>query len=266
MSDNRPIGIFDSGVGGLTVFKEVASLLPEEDVVYFGDTARLPYGTRSRKTIVRYARECADFLMAEGAKIIVVACNTASSVAVEHLRTSLDVPVVGVVEAGAREGLRETRTKRIGVIGTRATVRSGSYRKAIHALDEAAIVVSRSCPLFVSLVEEGWTDDAVTREVARRYLGFVRAARVDTLVLGCTHYPVLREVITETVGAKVRLVDSGKGVARYVRTVLTKEGIRSGRRGRAGYRFYVSDEPGRLTELSKRFIGRQVRFHIRRTK
>ncbi len=260
MSDARPIGIFDSGVGGLTVFKEISRLLPDEDILYFGDTARLPYGTKSRETIIRYSIECAEFLIGEGAKVVIVACNTASSVGLDVLRKVFKVPVVGVIEAGVREVLRVTRNKKIGLIGTRATIKSGAYKKSIARMEKNITVISRSCPLFVPLVEEGWIDDVITKEVTKRYLASLTASGIDTLILGCTHYPLLREVISEVVGEGVALVDSGREVARAARKLLLGRQMRCPRKKRPRYKFYVSDEPHRLRALSYRFIGKKINF------
>lgn len=226
LSRELPIGIFDSGVGGLTVYRALHERLPDEHFVYLGDTARVPYGTKSLATVERYAVENAKFLEAHGIKMLVVACNTASALALPAVRESVGVPVVGVIEPGARAVVRASRGKRIGVIATESTVRSGAYRDAIQRLSSEVEVVERACPLFVPLAEEGWAETDVARAVAARYLGDVRGDRVDALVLGCTHYPILRRVIQETVGEEVRLIDSGEAAAESVEALLADEELR----------------------------------------
>jgi glutamate racemase len=256
----RPIAVFDSGVGGLTVFHALERALPGESLVYLGDTARVPYGTKSPDTVVRYSREAARFLGRHEVKLLVVACNTASSVALPSLVDPPRVPVIGVIEPGARRAVERSRTGRIGVIGTRATVASGAYVEAIHALAPAAQVTSRPCPLFVPLAEEGWTDDDVAERVAERYLAPFREERVDVLVLGCTHYPLLRDVIARVVGPGVELVDSAEAVAADVRRRLEREPeLAAGRAaGRDLHRFYVTDAPEPFQAVAERFLGRSV--------
>jgi len=256
MPDERDaIGIFDSGVGGLTVLRRIAEGLPEESIVYLGDTARVPYGTKSADTVVRYARACAAMLLARGIKLLVVACNTASAYALDTLRDELDVPVVGVIKPGAAAAVRKTRTKRIGVIGTAGTVGSEVYPHVIHALDPDVAVFSKSCPLFVPLAEEGWTDGDVPRLVARRYLEGLALHQVDTLVLGCTHYPLLKGVVGEAVGDGVALVDSAEATAATVRELVTESKHTRGGSGRPTHRFLVSDAPEAFARVGRRFLG-----------
>ena len=272
MKSNLPIGIFDSGVGGLTVYRALHEQLPRERFVYLGDTARVPYGTKSLATVGRYALENARFLEAHGVKLLVVACNTASALALPAIRASAGVPVIGVIEPGAVAAVGASVGGRIGVIATEATVRSGAYRRAIKGLAAAAEVTERACPLFVSLAEEGWAETDVARKVASEYLTDLRAGRVDTLVLGCTHYPILRRVIQETVGAEVRLIDSGEATARSVEASLERENLRrrsfdtaTGRllKERARERrlcddldhFYVTDAEERFARVAERFLG-----------
>ncbi len=251
----RAIGIFDSGVGGLTVLKKIALRLPGEHLCYLGDTARVPYGTKSADTVVRYARACAAHLEARGIKLLVVACNTASAYAMDALRAELAIPVIGVVEPGARAAVRRTRTRRVGVIGTAGTVGSGAYPRAIAALDPSVEVVSRACPLFVPLAEEGWTRGAVPETAARTYLGDLAEKGLDTLVLGCTHYPLLRSAIAAGVGKGVRLVDSAQETAKAVEEAL--DGARLRRAGTdPGVREYcVSDAPENFARIGARFLG-----------
>jgi glutamate racemase len=216
----RPIGVFDSGTGGLTVVRALRDLLPHEDIFYIGDTARLPYGGKSKSTIERYSIEISGLLLAESSKMIVVACNTSSSLAVSKLEELLKVPVVGVIAPGARAAVKETRVGHVGVIGTRSTIQSEAYERAIQALNPAVRVTSQACPLLVPLVEEAWLDEEVTREVLHRYLDPVVAAGIDTLVLGCTHYPLLAPLIEEVAGPGIRLVDSAKNCAVAVKQTL----------------------------------------------
>jgi glutamate racemase len=221
----RPIGVFDSGTGGLTVVRALRDLLPHEDIFYIGDTARLPYGGKSKSTIERYSIEISGLLLAENAKMIVVACNTSSSLAISKLQELLRVPVVGVIAPGARAAVKETRIGHVGVIGTKSTIQSEAYERAIHALNADVRVTSQACPLLVPLVEEAWLNEEVTREVLHRYLDPVVAAGIDTLVLGCTHYPLLAPLIEEVAGPGIRLVDSAKNCAVAVKQTLAEWGL-----------------------------------------
>jgi len=258
--DRRPIGVFDSGVGGLTVFRALERALPHEPMIYLGDTARVPYGTRSAETVVRYALEAERFLGRHGIKLLVVACNTASSVALRPLTEAAEVPVLGVIQPGARRAVERTASGRIGVIGTRATIESGAYPAAIRALRPEAEVLSRACPLFVPLAEEGWTDNEIARGVARVYLQPFIDARVDTLVLGCTHYPLLSEVIAETMGPGTSLVDSAETVAAEARALLHGEPRLAAPEspGPIQHQFYVTDVPGPFQQVAERFLGRAI--------
>ena len=200
-----PIGVFDSGVGGLTVAREIMRQIPQERIVYFGDTARVPYGSKSIDTLIRYTRQIIRFLKTRGVKAIVVACNTASAVALEAVKDELDIPIIGVVRPGAKVAVEATKNKKIGIIGTETTVNSQMYVKLIQELEPEAEVIGKACPLFVPLVEEGWTKDPVTEEVARRYLADLQKSEIDSLILGCTHYPLLRHMVGEIMGDKVTL-------------------------------------------------------------
>lgn len=254
----RAIGIFDSGVGGLTVHQEIARLLPGEELVYLGDTARVPYGTKSPRTVLRYALEAAAFLAERGVKMLVVACNTASSVALPALAERFSLPVVGVIEPGARKAVAATRSKKVGVIGTEGTVKSGAYTRAIQALDPEIEVVAAPCPLFVPLAEEGWGRHPIARMAAEEYLAPLMAHGVDTLVLGCTHYPLLKETLRAVLGDGVELVDSAEETALTVAARLRGDDLL--RRGRQGpSRFYVSDVPTRFERVGGAFLGAPLR-------
>ena len=264
-----PIGVFDSGLGGLTVAKALAERLPHEQLVYLGDTARVPYGTRSPATVVRYARNNVAFLRKQGVKLVVVACNTVSAHGLAGLTDGGDLPIVGVIRPGARAALAASSGGPLAVLGTPGTIRSGAYEQAVHELDPEREVVSIACPLFVPLVEEGWTQHAVTTAVAREYLEPLRGSRVDTLILGCTHYPLLRETITavaaELLGREIAIVDSASAVASDVAALLEKLGLAAPSSGATGdetrppaHRFCVTDAPERVGEVALRFFGRSV--------
>ncbi len=259
MSDRRPIGIFDSGVGGLTVFSEVEKALPGEEIVYFGDTARVPYGIKSKETVTKFSVENVEFLMKHNVKLVLVACNTASSLSLDFLKRCFRVPIIGVIEPGARNAVNSTRNNRIGVVGTSATIISGAYEKAIKKISRKITVYSQSCPLFVPLVEEGWTKEKVTYEVASIYLNTLKSKGVDTLILGCTHYPLLKGVIKKSMGDKVLLVDSATEVAKEARSILDASGLLNKSPGRKKHKFFVSDEPGPFIRLSERFLKREMK-------
>jgi glutamate racemase len=254
--DSRPIGVFDSGVGGLTVLRTLEAALPGESFLYLGDTARVPYGTKSKETVVRYGVEAARFLTRHGVKRIVVACNTVSSVALDEVQEESEVPVIGVIDPGAKRAVALSKGGRIGVIGTRATIASDAYPRAILALRAGTTVISQPCPLFVPLAEEGWTDDAVTRDIAEAYLAPLRDARVDTLVLGCTHYPLLKDTIAKVMGSGVTLVDSAESVAAEVKESLGDD--RAQQQNEGARQFYVTDAPAPFVAVAERFLGRQV--------
>ncbi len=239
-----PIGVFDSGVGGLTVAREMMRQIPQERIVYFGDTARVPYGSKSTDTLIRYTRQIIRFLKTRGVKAIVVACNTASAVALEAVKDELDIPIIGVVRPGAKIAVEATKNKKIGIIGTETTVKSGMYVKLIQELEPKAEVIGKACPLFVPLVEEGWTKDSVTEEVARRYLVDLQRSGIDTLILGCTHYPLLRHMIGDIMGEQVTLVNPAYETAVELRTLLAAEGIANDGKNMNfdnPYEFFVSD-------------------------
>lgn len=257
--DQRPIGIFDSGIGGLTVLREMAAALPGERMVYLGDTARLPYGTKSPETIIRYSLQNARFLLGQGIKLLVVACNSASSVAIPRLQEQMPVPVMGVIEPGARRAAETTRNGVVGVIGTRATIASGAYERAITALQPGVRLISRPCPLFVPLVEEGWVDNEICRLTVQSYLGDLKTAELDTLVLGCTHYPLLKQAIGAALGNGVSLIDSAEAVAGQVAELLHGEGLEQGARDGAGERaYFVTDASERFREVGQRCLGQEI--------
>ncbi len=251
----QAIGIFDSGVGGLTVLRELTRALPQEDTIYFGDTARVPYGTKSPDTVIRYSQEIATFLFKRDIKLLVVACNTASAVALPTLRKSLPIPVVGVIEPGAKRAVEVTRSGVIGVIGTNGTIRSSAYSRAIKRLSPETSVLARPCPLFVPLAEEGWTDNEVARMTAHLYLDELREAKVDTLVLGCTHYPLLKKTIADVMGPDVMLVDSAAETARTVTAILTEKKLLRPPEERGNQHYYVTDIPAGFIRVGNRFLG-----------
>ena len=250
---HRAIGIFDSGVGGLTVLKEISQLLPNENLLYLGDTARVPYGTKSATTVQKYALESAAFLVEQGVKLLVVACNTASAVALPALRERFQLPVIGVIEPGARRAA-SSRNRRIGVIGTEGTVNSGRYEAAIHALLPDAQVFSAACPLFVPLAEEGWAEHEVTRLTAIEYLQPLIEAQIDTLVLGCTHYPLLRNTLQRVLGPQVVLVDSAEETALMVAELFREQGLSRPQHG-GNRAFFVTDVPTRFERVGRAFLG-----------
>jgi glutamate racemase len=255
---DKPIGVFDSGIGGLTVVNELMRILPFERIIYFGDTARVPYGTKSADTVIKFSLENILFLLRNDVKIVVVACNTASSVALPTIKKHFKVPILGVIEPGAREAVYATIKKRIGVIGTRATITSHSYENEIRELDPTIKVIAKSCPLFVPLVEEGWLKESVTFQIAERYLTPLKNSRIDVLILGCTHYPLLKSVIRKVIGSGVALIDSAEQVAIDVNRILKEENLGTTKRQRPKHLFYVSDEPEMFARIGGKFLGRRL--------
>jgi len=257
----RPIGVFDSGIGGLTVVKELIRQLPGEDIVYLGDTARLPYGTKSAATIIRFTLNNILFLLKQNTKLIVIACNTASSLALDATRRHFRIPIIGVIQPGAQEAAKSTKTGCIGVIGTRATIKSKAYENQIRRIDPAIKVISQACPLFVPLVEEGWLNQPETLDIAKRYLKplIKKNHDLDALILGCTHYPLLKPVIRKALGKGIRLIDSAQQVAREVAQVLSNEGMgKSAHEANGKYRFYVTDDPEGFAYQAVRFLGYRI--------
>jgi glutamate racemase len=251
----KAIGIFDSGIGGLTVFKEVVAKLPEENIIYLGDTARVPYGIRSADTVTRYSFENTNFLLSQEIKMLVVACNTATAISLDAVKKEFPLPVIGVLEPGARAAVAFTKTRKVGVIGTEATINSGAYERSIKRLAPDVEVTSRACPLFVQLAEEGWTDNDVAELVAGKYLVSFRGTGIDTLVLGCTHYPLLKAVISRAVGPGITLIDSATETAKEVSDVLEKLKWRGSGKGEGIRKFYVTDTPARFEMIGKRILG-----------
>jgi glutamate racemase len=256
---SRPIGVFDSGIGGLTVTRALMERLPFEDIVYFGDTARVPYGVKSVATIEQFSQQIVDFLLQQEVKLLVIACNTISAVAANKLRSRVNVPVLDVIGAGAENAVAATRNGAIGVIATPTTVNSNAYARGVHALKPDARVFSQACPLLVPLVEEGWLDHPVTRMTAQEYLKPVLAEGIDTLILGCTHYPLIKPLLSSEVGSGIKLVDSAVSVAEQVARTLVDLDLANPQRGEPDYRYYVTDIPLRFQTTGERFLGRSLR-------
>lgn len=255
----KPIGVFDSGIGGLTVVRQLLSTLPNENIIYFGDTARVPYGSKSNETVIEYSIQDAQFLMRKNVKAIVVACNTASSVALPALREKFQIPIIGMIEPGAKMSIESTRNNKIGVIGTRTTINSNAYSKAIKKLNPQINVIEKACPLFVPLVEEGWLNHKATYEITEEYLKELNENDIDTLVLGCTHYPILSKVIQEVIGKDVKLIDSGIAAAILVKDELMKFNLVSNSYALGNYDFYLSDFPVMFKEIAEMFLGRKIK-------
>ncbi|MGO9607891.1 MAG: glutamate racemase [Candidatus Binataceae bacterium] len=259
---DRPIGVFDSGIGGLTVLRALVEALPNEEFIYLGDTARLPYGTKTNEVIIRYSRENTEFLLAKGIKMLVVACNTSSAVALETIARDTMVPVIGVIEPGARAAVKASRSGKIGVIATEATVGSGAYTKTIQKLLPRAEIYTRACPLLVPLVEEGWTDNEVAERTVSYYLESLKQSGIDTLLLGCTHYPLLSDVFRRVLGSGVRVVDSATATATAVRERLRAlKLVRRAGEGRQS--FFVTESPERFVRVGRRFFGPEVESAVR---
>jgi glutamate racemase len=261
-NQDSAIGVFDSGIGGLTVLHQIIEALPRENTVYLGDTARAPYGTKSVETVLRYSFENSEFLVERGVKLVVVACNTSTAIALAELKIELSLPVIGVIEPGVRRAIANTKSKRVGVIGTEATIQSGAYTRSLKAVDPEIEVYSRACPLFVPLVEEGWTDNDVVEMTVKTYLGSLKQSGIDTLILGCTHYPLLKKAIRKFIGSGVRLVDSAEETAKEVESVLKKNAI-ARRIGKGTHSFFVTDAPDRFIKVGRRFLGEKVESAVR---
>jgi glutamate racemase len=258
MKTNQAIGVFDSGIGGLTVVRSLMERLPFENIIYFGDTARVPYGIKSVETINRYALQITEFLLKKDVKLLIVACNTMAAVACQAIRDLSSVPVLEVIGAGASNAVLQTRNKTVGVIGTPATINSNAYARAIHLLDRDIRVFSQACPLFVPLVEEGWLDHEATRLAALEYLKSVMAEGIDTLVLGCTHYPLLKPLLSDIAGPCVRLIDSAEAMAEEAAVLIGRENLANASALPPQYLFYVSDVPYRFQTIGERFLGRTL--------
>jgi len=261
--ESAPIGIFDSGIGGLTVLKEICKKLPHESTVYLGDTARVPYGIRSPETVTRYSFENTRFLFSKEVKMIVVACNTASSVSLDAIKNSVPVPVIGVIEPGAKAAVAVTGNKKIGVIGTEATIKSNSYARAIMLIDDSIEVFGIACPLFVPLVEEGWTKGKIAEMIAQEYLKEMKRKGIDTLVLGCTHYPLLKGILSAVMGEGINLIDSAIETAGEIETILGNLSLLNTTGDNMRREFYVTDSPEKFRTVGEKFLGEPI-HHIKK--
>ncbi|MCB0723118.1 MAG: glutamate racemase [Ignavibacteriae bacterium] len=257
-TSRSPIGVFDSGIGGLTVAKSIFRLLPNENIIYLGDSARLPYGTKSKETIILYSIECLKFLLKKKVKLIVIACNTSSAISVPFLSKITTVPVLGVINPGASAATQTTKNHKIGVIGTRATINSEAYQKQIKKLDKKAKVFSQNCSLFVQLAEDGWTDNEIAELTAKEYLTDIKKSGIDTMILGCTHYPILRDTIQKTMGAKINLIDPGEETAKEVKKVLSERNLLNKQKKNGYHKFFVTDFPVNFKSISERFLGKKI--------
>lgn len=256
--DERPIGVFDSGIGGLTVLKEIVKILPNEDIIYFGDTARVPYGNKSLETVTKFAFQNTRFLISKGVKAIVVACNTASAFSIERVQESFDIPVIGVISPGAQAAVRSTKNGRIGIIATEGTVGSRAYEKAIKNGYPEAKIFAYPCALFVPLVEEGWSGNKISYLVAEEYLAPFREENIDTLVMGCTHYPLLKKVIGDVVGSEVTLINPAEETAIALKEILYRSGLQNNSKREGKYHYYVSDNPDKFSRVGNNFLDNEI--------
>lgn len=260
--DNRSIGVFDSGLGGLTAVKQIMKELPSESIIYFGDTGRVPYGTRSKETIIKYSKNDVNFLMSKGVKLIVIACGTASSAALHAIKNDYNVPIIGVVEPAAEAAIKATENGKIGIIGTPGTIKSGSYEKLIKERKPQFEIFTRACPLYVPLVENGHFDTKVAELVTEEYLTEIKAAGVDTLILGCTHYPLLKNTISRFMGDKVSLIDAGQEVAKALKEILNENELHSQVCDEIQYRYYVSDNVDGFENLGGLFLEKKINGQV----
>ena len=255
MSDSRPIGVFDSGLGGLTVANAIKEKLPNENIVYLGDTARVPYGNKSTLLVTGYATQITNFLLGENAKLIVVACNTASALALPALQSKYQVPILGVIIPGSQAAVHATRNKHVGVIGTIATINSNAYNKVLNEIESSIQITAQACPLFVPLVEEGWLNGPVPSEITASYLKSINVANVDTLILGCTHYPLLKPMIRDHVNDNTVLIDSAETVAKETATILLEKKMSADSSNKGLLKCFVTDSPIQFESIAKRFLG-----------
>ncbi len=255
--NNKPIGIFDSGFGGLTVMSAVSKLMPNENIIYFGDTAHVPYGTKSKKIVTDFAVEISKFLISKDVKMIVIACNTASAFSLDYLKKIVNIPIIGVIKAGSVLSAQITKNKKIGVIGTEGTIKSKAYEKEIKKYDKNINCFSKACPLFVPLVEEGWCDGKITEDIIKVYIKDLLNKNIDTIILGCTHYPLLKKTIKKVIGDKINIVDSASAVALRVQTLL-KEKCMLKKAGKGKYKFFVSDSPEKFKAIGNKFLGNKI--------
>ncbi|PID56827.1 MAG: glutamate racemase [Ignavibacteriae bacterium] len=258
MNNTNPIGLFDSGIGGLTVVKTLSRYLPSENIIYFGDTARVPYGSKSNETVIEYSKQNVKFLLSKNVKLIVVACNTASSIALKTLKQEFNVPIIGMINPGAKAAIDVTKNQRIGVIGTTATINNRAYSNAIKKTNNSITVFEQACPLFVPLAEEGWLNHKATKLIAEEYLSELKKEKVDTLILGCTHYPILKNIIQKVVGNKVTLIDSGAAASTDVIDQLKGIGLKNVSNDIGTQEFFVSDVPNKFKEIAERFLGKRI--------
>lgn len=256
--DNRPIGVFDSGIGGLTVLKELTEQLPGEDVVYFGDTARIPYGSRSKETVIKYFLQSARFLLTKDIKAIVIACNTASALAMEEAQKEFDIPIIGVIEPGAKAAVSATKNSKIGIIGTKATINSHSYQRRIRRMIPSSEIIGIPCPLFVPIVEEGWENTDVAYMTAKQYLLELKEHNIDSLVLGCTHYPAMRYTIDKVLEGKVTLINPAYETAKATKALLEEQGLISSKLDGGNHKFYVSDDPENFRRVGGNLLKREI--------
>lgn len=261
-TEDSSIGVFDSGLGGLTVVKAISEYLPNEHIVYFGDTARVPYGSKSRQAIIEFSKENTEVLLNHKVKLIVVACNSSSGYAINILRREYDVPIAGVIRPGANRAVEVTRTKKIGVIATSATINSGAYPRLIQRSDPKIKVISQACPLFVPIVEEGWLEHKASRLIAEEYLLKMKNAGIDTLILGCTHYPLLKPILRQVMGPKVELVDSAQTMAMDVKQHLRKTNMLRTSSGKSRRIFLVSDKPQDFEKIARNFLGYDIKAQV----
>ena len=254
----RPIGVFDSGIGGLTVAKSLFELLPNENIIYLGDTARLPYGTKSKETVILYSIECLKFLLSKNVKMVVVACNSSSSVAVPFLQKITKIPVIGVIEPGSTAAVNKTVNNKIGVIGTMGTIKSNAYKKQVTKYRKDVEIFSQACSLFVQLAEDGWTDNKIAELTAKEYLSGLKEKGVDTVILGCTHYPILKNTIRKVLGKNIELIDSGEETAKEVKNILHRKKLLNTQKKKGYHKFFVTDFPNNFKLISERFLGRKI--------
>jgi len=262
---SRSIGVFDSGIGGLTVAKSLFNLLPNENIIYLGDTARLPYGTKSKETIILYSIECLKFLLSKNVKMIVVACNSASSVAVPFLQKITKLPVIGVIDPGSKAATEKTKNNKIGVIGTLGTIKSNAYKKQIKRYMKDAEIHQQPCSLFVQLAEDGWTDNKIAELTAKEYLSELKNMKVDTVILGCTHYPILKNTIEKVLSKSITLIDSGEETAKEVKVILEKKNLLNKQKKKGIHKYFVTDFPNNFKQISERFLGKKISL-VKKTK
>ncbi|MGH2575717.1 MAG: glutamate racemase [Ignavibacteria bacterium] len=259
---SKPIGVFDSGIGGLTVVRELNRLLPNEKIIYFGDTGRVPYGNKSKETVIHYSLQIAYFLMRKKIKMLVAACNTVSSVSLPTLKRHFHIPIIGVIEPGAKSAVENSGNKKIGVIGTIGTISSNAYKKALKKIMPGLKVHQKACSLFVHLAEDGWNKNKIAQDISNEYLQSFSEHNIDTLILGCTHYPLLKDVIQNSVGIKVKLIDSGRETAKEVKRILEKKSLvnKNTQYQKNNSLFYVSDFPHKFKEVSQRFLSKKLKI------